>query len=85
MLHVAATPNKLTYTYACGSQTTNTLTDILKCFPWSKPKFVCSGSVVEEDLADSEFRSRHDRYEITEKKKYMAYMEWSINKKNGTR
>nr|CAB3257868.1 KAT8 regulatory NSL complex subunit 1-like [Phallusia mammillata] len=38
-----------------------------------------------EELTDAEFRVRHDHYEIMEKKKYMAYMEWSMNKKNGTR
>uniref|UniRef100_H2YRK9 PEHE domain-containing protein n=1 Tax=Ciona savignyi TaxID=51511 RepID=H2YRK9_CIOSA len=39
----------------------------------------------EEDLVDSSYQTRHDRYEILEKKKYVAYMEWSMSKKNGTR
>ncbi|XP_078487124.1 uncharacterized protein LOC100183407 [Ciona intestinalis] len=40
---------------------------------------------VVEDLLDTAYQIRHDRYEILEKKKYVAYMEWSMNKKNGTR
>ena len=31
------------------------------------------------------YQTRHDRYEIMEKKKYMAYVEYTLNKKNGTR
>ncbi|XP_076825591.1 uncharacterized protein LOC143471117 isoform X2 [Clavelina lepadiformis] len=38
-----------------------------------------------KDQCDDGYKDRHDRYEILEKKKYMAYMEWNINKKNGTR
>jgi len=47
---------------------------------------VFAGAVDQtENMADAEFQVRHDRYEILEKKKYMAYMEWGLNKKNGTR
>lgn len=34
-----------------------------------------------ETTSDLEYQQRHDRYEILEKKKYMAYMEWSLSRK----
>ncbi|XP_039267965.2 uncharacterized protein LOC120342971 isoform X1 [Styela clava] len=34
-----------------------------------------------EDISHSAFQRRHDNHEIVEKKKYMAYMEWSISRK----
>lgn len=34
-----------------------------------------------EDTSDAVFQSRHDDYEIAEKKKYIAYMHWSISRR----